>query len=60
MFGSVDESMLARVEASLAAVADMKSHQMHSHHAPQFKTDIYPHDMSYMNNTKPQFAFNGK
>ena len=63
MFGTMDESMLARVEASLAAVADIKSHQMQAHHQPQFKHDIYSHDMSYMNNaaaTKPHFAFNSE
>lgn len=57
--------MLARVEASLAAVADIKSHQMQqAHHQPQFKPDLYPHDMSYMNNAaaaaKPHFSFNSK
>lgn len=56
----MDETMLARVEASLAAAADMKSHPMQAHHSQQFKTDIYPHDsMSYMTPPKPQFNFNG-
>lgn len=56
----MDETMLARVEASLAAVADIKAHQMQSPHTQQFKPDMYPHDtMSYMNTVKPQFPFGG-
>jgi len=57
MFGTMDESMLARVEASLAAVADIKGHHMQQSHAQAFKSDLYSHDMGY--NTKPQFSFNG-
>ena len=61
MFAPMDETMLARVEASLAAAADIKTHHMQSHHTQQFKSDIYASDtMAYMNPAKPQFSFNGK
>jgi len=59
MFPPMDESMLARVEASLAAVADIRSHQMQPHHSQQFKPDLYSHETPpYMNSTKPHFPFN--
>lgn len=61
MFPPMDESMMARVEASLVAAADIKSHPMPSHPSQQFRTEMYSHEaMSYMNPSKPQFGFNGR
>lgn len=68
MFSTVDDSMLARMEASLAAVADMKTHHMQAaHHSQSFKPpDMYhPHHdmggyMSSAGSAKPQFPFPGR
>lgn len=61
MFG-MEDSVLARMEASLAVMSDMKSHNMQQHHNQAFKTsDIYAHDMSYMNGPpKPHFSVAGR
>lgn len=60
MFGTMDDSMLARMEASLAAVADMKAHHMPQHPVQQFKTDSHHPELNYMNTyNKPHFTFTG-